>query len=137
MSYRIRRINYFYVSVRDEIGQAYQILQQLAGLGINMLAFAAVPTGPDNVQMTIFPEDSRKLLSVAKKSGMALIGPHSAFLVHGEDELGALVEVHRLLYQVKINVYSSNGVTDGKGSYCYIIYVRPEDYERAAESLGV
>ena len=30
-----------------------------------------------------------------------------------------------------------NGVTDGTGSYCYIIYVRPEDYERAAESLGV
>jgi hypothetical protein len=34
-------------------------------------------------------------------------------------------------------VYSSTCVTDGKGCYGYIIYVRPEKYEEAAAALGV
>jgi hypothetical protein len=137
MSYKIRRVDYFYVTVKDEPGQAYQILQQLLDLGINILAFAAAPTGPDATQMTIFPADSGKFESVAEKSSMTLIGPHSAFLIYEAKELGALAEVHRLLYEADINVYSSNGVSDGKGSYGYVIYVRPERYERAAEALGV
>jgi hypothetical protein len=137
MSYKIRRVDYFYVTVKDRPGQAYQILEQIAGLGVNMLAFAATPTGPDDTQLTIFPEDSLKLQSVAKKSGLSLIGPHSAFLVQGEDELGGLVEFHKRLYQAGVNIYGSHGVTDGKGSYGYVVYVRAERYERAAEALGI
>jgi hypothetical protein len=135
--HKIRRVDYFYVAVKDEPGQSYQMLEQLAGLGINLMAFAAVPTGPDTTQFTLFPEDSLKLQSVAKKAGMTLVGPHSAFLVQGTDELGALVEVHRKLYDADINIFSSYGVADGKCCYGYIIYVRPEKYDEAAAALGV
>jgi len=55
--------------------------------------------------------------------------------VQGDDELGALTEIHKKLYQANVNVYASNGVTDGKGSFGYILYVRPEEYERAAATL--
>ena len=137
MSYTIRRVNYFYVTVKDQPGEAYQLLEELAGLGINLLAFASVPTGPDTTQMTIFPSDARDLVSLAEKSGMTLIGPYSAFLVQGKDELGALVDIHRQLAHAAINVYASNGVTNGKDSYGYIIYVCPEDYEIAARVLDV
>jgi hypothetical protein len=58
-------------------------------------------------------------------------------LVQGDDELGALADVHSKLYQENINVFASNGITDGKGSYGYIVYVRPEDHERAARALGI
>jgi hypothetical protein len=133
----IRRVDYFYVTVKDEPGQAYQMLDTMAGLGINLLAFVAFPTGPNTTQLTLFPEDSHQLQSVAKKSGMTLVGPHSAFLVRGTDELGALVEVHKKLYDADVNVYSSYGVSDGKCCYGYIIYVRPEKYDEAAEALGV
>jgi hypothetical protein len=74
---------------------------------------------------------------VAKKSGMTLIGPHAAFLVQGSDELGALVEVHRKLYDADVNIFSSYGVTDGKSCYGYVIYVRPDQYDEAAAALGV
>jgi hypothetical protein len=77
------------------------------------------------------------MLSEAKKAGMVLNGPHTAFLVQGDDEFGALAEVHAKLYQADINVYASNGVTDGKGSYGYLVYVRPEDRNRAASALGI
>ncbi len=136
MSNSVRRVDYFYVTVRDQPGQAYQMLEQMAGLGINMLAFAAMPLGPDNTQLTIFPDDSPKLQSFAKKSGLKLIGPHGAFVVHGEDELGSLVEVHKTLYKAQVNVYGY-GVAQGTKCYGYIIYVRQEDYEKAAEALGL
>jgi hypothetical protein len=137
MSYKIRRVDYFYVTVKDEPGVAYQVLQQMAGLGVNLLAFAAIPTGPHTTQLTLFPEDSHSLQSVAKKSGMTLTGPHGAFLVQGSDELGALVEVHKKLYDANVNIFSSYGVTDGQSCYGYVIYVRPEEYEKAAQALGV
>jgi hypothetical protein len=34
-------------------------------------------------------------------------------------------------------VFASTGVADGRGGYGYIIFVRPEEYERAAEALDV
>jgi hypothetical protein len=137
MSYEIRRIDYFYITVRDEPGQAYQLLQQMADLGVNMVAFAAAPTGPETTQLTLFPEDTLQLQNVAKRSGMPLVGPHGAFLVQGTDELGGLIRVHQLLYDAKINIYASNGVTGGEGHLGYVIYVRPEEYEKAAQALEI
>jgi hypothetical protein len=44
--------------------------------------------------------------------------------------------VHEKLYEAGVDVYASTGVTDGRGSYGYIVYVRPEEYEQAAQALG-
>jgi hypothetical protein len=137
MTFKIRRVDYFYTTVRDQPGEAYKILLLLANLGINLLAITAVPFGHTNTQLTIFPEDTGKLLSEAHKADLKLDGPQPAFLVQGDDQLGALVEVHMKLYEANVNVYASSGVADGKGSYGYIVYVRPDDYERAAAALNV
>lgn len=137
MAFKIRRVDYFYTTVKDQPGEAYKVLSLLAGLGIKLLAITAVPFGPMNTQLTIFPEDTGKLRSEAQKSGLKLDGPQPAFLVQGDDKLGALVDVHMKLYEANINVYASSGVADGAGSYGYIIYVRADDYERAAAALNV
>jgi len=137
MSLNINRVNYFYMTIKDQPGEAYQMLQQLADLGINLLAFSAIPVGPATTQLTVFPDDSFRLENLAKKSGLSLIGPHQAFIVQGQDELGALAQIHQILYRANVNIYASSGVSDGKDSYGYIIYVRAEEYERAAEALGV
>lgn len=135
MAYNIRCVEYFYCSVKDQPGEAYKVLSILAELGINMLAFHAVPIGPNNTQLTIFPDDSNKLISEAKRSGLDLEGPHPAFLVRGDDQLGALSEVHKKLYDASVNIYASNGVTDGEGDYGYVLYVRPEEFATAKEIL--
>ncbi len=137
MSYKIRRVDYFYFTVKDQPGEAYNMLNTLADLGISLLAFTAVPTGPNSTQITVFPEDSFKLTSEMKKAGLQMFGPNPAFLVQGDDELGALAGVHMKLYRASVNIYASSGVTDGKGSYGYVIYVRPEKYEQAAKTLGI
>jgi hypothetical protein len=137
MPSRIRRVDYFTATVRDQPGEAYKLLSLLADLGLNLVAFTAVPTGPMAAQLTIFPEDPPKMADAARKAGLALDGPHPALLVQGDDELGALARIHEKLYAADVNVYASSGVADGRGSFGYVIYVRPEDYERAAGALGV
>jgi hypothetical protein len=132
----IKKVEYYYTTVKDQPGEAYRILAELAGLGINLQAFTAVPIGPTTTQLTIFPEEPALLKKEAANVGMILDGPHPALLVRGDDDLGALAEIHLKLFAARVNVYSASGVTDGRGSFGYVIYVKSEDYERAATALG-
>jgi hypothetical protein len=137
MAFKIRRVDYFYTTVKDQPGEGYRLLSQLADQGVNLFALTAVPIGPLHTQLTLFPEDTRLLAAAAEKAGLPLDGPHPALLVQGDDKLGALAGIHERLYEENVNVYASSGVTDGRGSYGYVLYVRPEEYETAAKALGV
>lgn len=137
MAYKIRKVNYFNTTAKDQPGEAYQLLLHLSGLGVNLLAFTAIPIGPSKMQLTIFPDEDYDLLREAERSGLVLDGPHPAFLVQGDDELGALTEVHQKFLLANVNIYASSGVCDGSGNYGYIIYVRPADIDRAAEAMGI
>lgn len=132
----IHRVQYFYTTVQDRPGEALEFLSTLGDLGINMLAFTAIPVGMMQTQLTIFPEDPALLRDQGRKAGFHLDGPHHALLVQGEDVPGALVGIHEKLYRAGINVYASTGVTSGKG-YGYIIYIRPEDFHEAAAAVGL
>ena len=135
MGFQIKRVQYFYSTVEDQPGEAHKILSLLAEVGISLLAFTAVPIGPIHTQLTLFPADELKLKDVANKAGFDLDGPHPALLVQGDDELGALAGIHEKLFRANVNVYASSGVTDGKGCYGYIVYVRSEDFDRAVSAL--
>jgi len=137
MAIKIRKSEYFYTSVTDQPGEAYKLLEQLECIGVNLLAFTAIPMGPERTQFTMFPEDANKLYQAAEKSGFTIEGPHPALLVQGDDQLGALTGIHKKLYQTNVNVYASSGVTDGKGSFGYVLYIKPEEYERAVSALNV
>lgn len=137
MSYKIRKLNYYYAITQDKPGEAYKILSILADVGVNQLAFNAMQMGPERAQITLFPEDEALLLNVAKKAGLNLDGPYQAILVQGTDELGALIEVHEKLQNANINIAMSTAITDGSGSYGYLIYVRPDDYDKAADALSI
>ena len=135
MAYSIQKVDYYYTTVRDQPGEAFKLLSMLEELGINLLAFTAVPVGPDSTQLAIFPEDVKKFKHEAQNAQMVLDGPHKAFIVQGDDELGALAAIHLRLNDSNVNVYASSGVADGRGSYGYLIYVKPEDFERAVSAL--
>lgn len=137
MPLQIQRASYYYVTVRDEPGEAYKLLAILAERGIDLVAFTAVPIGPTTTQLSIFPEDPQHFETEIRHAGLVTHGPHAAFLVQGDDALGELAKLHMLLYAAKINVYASSGVADGNGSFGYLIYVRPEDFEAAASALGI
>jgi len=137
MAFRVRRVEYFYATVRDQPGEAFKVLSALAGRGVNLVAFTAVPVGPTCAQLAIFPDDPALLRSEATHARLALDGGHFALLVQGDDELGVLARIHKRLYDANINVYASSGIADGKGSFAYLIYVRAEDFDLAARTLEV
>lgn len=137
MPFAVRRVEYFYATVRDDLGAAYRVLAQLAELGVNLLAFTAVPSGPALAQFAIFPEEPARLQNEARLAGLALDGPHEAFLVQGDDELGSFARVHERLVRAGIDIYASTGVSDGRGAFGYIVYVRESQFAAAAEALGV
>lgn len=137
MKFKISRVEYFHTTVADQPGEAYKFLSQLASLGINIQAFTAVPVGPSITQLTIFPADPAQLKHEASRIGTYVDGPHKAFLVQGDDELGALAEIHRKIYEVGVNVHSATGVTDGRGSFRYIVYIKSDNFEKAAVALGL
>jgi hypothetical protein len=137
MTYQVRRAEYFYTTVADQPGEALNLLTLLAEKGISLLAFTAVPVGPNRTQLTIFPDDTAKTVSEAKKAQLPLDGPYAALLVQGKDALGALAAVHAKLYEAEVNVYASSGVADGRGGFGYVIYVRGQDYDAALKALGV
>jgi hypothetical protein len=135
MATNIKKVDYYYCSVVDQPGEAYKILSFLAKVGVNLHAFTTVPIGPFRTQFTLFPEDSSKLVVEAKKANLSLDGPNPAFLILGDDEIGALVDIHQKLFRANVNVYSSNAVTDGKGGFGYVLYVSPDQYKKATEAL--
>ncbi|HEX9637697.1 MAG TPA: hypothetical protein VGB99_09195 [Acidobacteriota bacterium] len=137
MAAKVCRVEYFYATIKDRPGEAYQLLSQLAAARVNLLAFSAIPLGPEVTQLALFPEDTHLLMRASERTGTVLTGPHRAFIVFGDDELGAFASIHMRLADAGVNVYASSGVTDARGGYGYVLYVRPEEYEHAAHVLNV
>lgn len=137
MNYTIHKVDYFYTTVKDQPGEAYKLLSALADLGVNLLAFNAIPLSSAGAQLSLFPEDSELLIDIAKRAQIILDGPNPALLIQGDDKVGVLAEIHKKLYSADINVYSAICVTTGKGTFGYLVYLRPDEYDRALSALGM
>ena len=68
MIFSVRAIEYFYTRVEDQPGRAYDLLTRLASEDISLLAFSAVPFGPNHVDLTIFPDRSEDLRRLPQSS---------------------------------------------------------------------
>lgn len=136
MSLSVRSVEYFYIRIHDAPEKAYEFLAQLAAGEVNLLAFSAVPFGPNHVELTIFPDRTDTFVGLAEKLGFEMTGPLHALLVQGDDHLGTLAEIQRMLLEAGVSIYASSGVTGGSGRYGYVIYMKEEDHQRAAKALG-
>jgi len=133
----VRRAEYFYAIVDDKPGEARRLLEYCSAHGVGLMSFTAFPIGEGRAQLDFFPEDVMKLKLAAREAGISLVGPKKAFLIQGADRLGALVEHHLRLANAGVSVYAANGTTDRRGGFGYVLWVKPEDYEKAAKALGV
>ena len=135
MAFDIKSVEYYKTIVEGHIGEGYKLLSLFTGVGINLLAFKAVPLEPMRTQFTLFPDDGLKMSDGAKKAGLNLDGPHSALLIQGNDESGALADIYEKLSQADIDVSESSGIADINGSYGVILYLEQEDCEKAVAAL--
>lgn len=91
----VQAVSYFYATVPDRPDDACRLLSQLAGAGVNLLAFAAIPLGPEHTQLVLFPDNPQRLTQIADSIGFVVTGPQRAFLAQGDDRLGAIAAATR------------------------------------------
>jgi hypothetical protein len=132
----VRSVEYQYVIVPDEPGEVQRILSALESSGVNLVAFLGFPLGGGQSQIDLVPEDPASLREAAEQAGVALSEVKRAFLIQGEDRVGAVADATARLAEAGVNVTAAAAVAAGSGSYGMILWVAPADYERAAGALG-
>ena len=136
MADTIQKVDYFYTMVPDKPGEAARMLAVLRDAGVNLLVFSGFPEGRRG-QLDFVPADAGAFRQAAKKAGWKLTGPKRAFLLQGEDRVGAVAETLGKLAAAKINVTAIDAVCAGGGRYGAILWVLQRDVGRAAKVLGV
>ena len=131
----VKNVEYYYTIVEDRPGEARRLLDFLSAEQVNLMALTLFPVGEGKSQVDLIPEDAEALKRAAENAQVSLVGPKKAFLLQGEDRIGALYDYHLKLSNAGINVYASNGVVDGTGRFGYVIWVDPSDYEEASKVL--
>jgi hypothetical protein len=136
MADTVRGIEYFYVTVPDTPGEGQRILSALKDSGVNLLAFLGFPLGDGQAQIDLAPEDPEALREGAQRAGITLSEAKRAFLVQGDDRVGAVSDTLAKLADANISLTAAAATGAGSGRYGMIVWVAAADYERAAEVLG-
>jgi hypothetical protein len=136
MADTVRGVEYYYVTVPDEPGEGQRILSALKNSGVNLLAYLGFPLGGGQSQIDLVPDDPELLKDVAERAGITLSEAKRAFLVQGDDRVGAVADTTAKLAEANINVTAAAATGAGSGRYGMILWVAPADQETAADALG-
>jgi len=131
----VRRVSYCYTTASDKPGEGARLLRVLKAAGVNLLAFHAFPSARKS-QLDFVAADETALAAAARGAKIKLSKPKTAFLLDGDDRVGALADTMAKLGAAKINVTAVSAVTAGMGRYGAILWVKPRDVNKAAAALG-
>lgn len=135
MAFHVLQVEYYNITVEDQIANASKLLSTIAGAGVDFHAFKAIPVKPNRTQFTLFAKDSSKMTDGAKKSGLELDGPYFALLIKGDEKSGALADIYKKLSQAGIQVDEACGIADINAGYGVILYLKQEDCGKAMTVL--
>jgi hypothetical protein len=136
MADTVRSVEYYYVTIPDEPGEGQRILAAFKDGGVNLLAVLGFPVGGGRSQIDLIPEDPEALEQAAERAGFTLSEAKRAFLIQGDDRVGAVAETTEKLTEADINLTALAAAGAGSGRYGMIVWVAPADYQRAADALG-
>lgn len=134
MTDKIRKVAYFAMNVADKPGEAARVLQALSQAGVNLLAFSGFPRGP-RAQLDFIPEDPAAFRKALSRTKVKMQRKKTGFLIQGKDRRGAIGEVLQKLADSNINVTAVDAVSAGSGAYGAILWVKPEDVNKAGKAL--
>src|SRR5467141_3708867 len=112
----IRKVSYYYTTISDKPGEGARLLETLRSAGVNLLALHAFPSTRKS-QVDFVPSDAALLTSAAKSAKIKLSKPKTAFLIDGDDRVGALATIMAKLGAAKVNVTAVSAVIAGMGRY--------------------
>lgn len=131
----IRVVDYYYTTTPDKPGEGARLLDTLREARTNLLALSAFPS-KRKTQVDFVPSDATSFLATAKAAKIKLSRPRKAFLIQGDDRVGALQEVLAKLAAAKIGVTAVQGIAAGGGRFGAILWVDQKHVKKAATTLG-
>jgi len=133
---RVRKVSYCALKVSSRAGQGAKVLESLEDAGVSLLAFTGFPDKGGKAQVDLVTDEMAAVRRVARREGWRLSATKRAFLIQGDDRVGAALRHVRKLADARISVTAADAVTGGKGRWGMILWVKPKDYTRAARLLG-
>ena len=131
----IRKADYYYVTAPDKPGEGARIFGALRDGGVMLLAVHDFPSSR-KYRIAVVPVDAAAFLMAAKRAGLKLSKPKTVFLIEGDDRVGAIATTLSRLGAAGINVTAVSAVRTGSGRYGGLLWVKPKDVRKAAETLG-
>jgi hypothetical protein len=135
MAITVRKTAYFKVSVRNKAGEGACLLGLLREQGVNLLAVSGFPRG-GKAQIDVVPEDAAAFKKAMKQAKIPVGEKKTVFVIQGEDKIGAVSGILEKLGSAGVNVTAVDAVTDGKGRYGAVLWVKPADVSKASRLLG-
>ena len=132
----VKRIEYYYTVAPDRPGAGARILDALKAARVNLLAVNGFPRDAGHAQLDLVPSNQRDFRAAARKAGLKLVGPKTAFLVQGQDRVGAVAAIASKLARAHISITALQAVSGGRKRYGAIFWVKARNVGRAAEVLG-
>ncbi|HZR69306.1 MAG TPA: TIGR04282 family arsenosugar biosynthesis glycosyltransferase [Burkholderiales bacterium] len=130
----IKKVVYFSMKVPNKPGTGLAMLKRIAKDRQNLLAFTGFPNS-GRAQVDFVPARPTQFAQAARRMGVK-VGPRkTAFLVQGQDRVGALTRILQTLAEARINMTAMDAVTAGSGRFGAIFWVRPKDVGRASRLL--
>ncbi len=137
MADQARQVDYYYLTVPDKPDEAFKLLSEVKKAGVNLLAYSSFPTTGGMSQINFVPEDAEAFRQASSKLGWKLSERKRAFLISGEDRVGAVADIHEKIAKDGINVTAAQAAGGGSGRYGMMLSVKPGDQERARKALGI
>lgn len=135
MTDMVKKVAYYAMEVANKPGEGARVVGALADAGVNLIAFSGFPSGK-KAQLDFVPDNAAKFRAAAKKLNFTTKPQKFGFLVQGQDRKGAVADVLKTLADKAINVTAIDAVSAGAGRYAAILWVKPEDVNKAAKALG-
>jgi hypothetical protein len=135
MADTVTPVEYFHITVPNKPGEGERALRALREADVHLLAFSGFPRARA-AQIDFVPSDTMAFKQVARRNRWKLSGPKRAFLVRGEDRVGAVEEIFAKLAAAGINVTALDAACAGEGRYGAILWVEPRLFRKAAKVLG-
>ena len=129
-----QRVTFFKMNLEDKPGALLSVMKDLKGKNLGLVGLWGYSTSPGNAEMNVVAKNADKVRDYWKGSGK-LASEMTGFFFKGTDKTGALLKPIEALANAGVNITGIDGMAVG-GKYGSFVWVKAEDVEKAAKSLG-